>query len=84
MGADQKGDAVKRTTKTGSLLTRGRIRKGQSQEQIAEALGCVRGHVANVEGGRSSIPGERLLDWAEAYGVGLRALAEALREDFRG
>jgi len=72
-----------RKSVVGVLLTTGRTKAGRTQLEVAEALGISRGQVANVEGGRSSIAGEMIYEWAEFCGVSCKALCRALAEDFR-
>lgn len=58
----------------GDLLLSHRTAKGWTQEQLSEAVGCTRSHIANLELGKSDVPLKTVQRIADALSVSAKDL----------
>lgn len=68
-------------TAIASRLKLARERAGLSQGQVAKILGLHRPSVSEIEAGRRGVPAEELSAMANAYGVSVSWLVEAVEPD---
>ena len=58
----------------GELLREHRTAKGWTQEQLSEAVGCTRSHIANLELSKSDVPLKTIQRIADAFGISAKDL----------
>lgn len=66
----------------GSLIKKLRIKKGLTQNQVAEALGVTSGYVSNVENNRTAMSLRMLIYYAKLTGYSLDALVGELESEY--
>ena len=72
---------IARFTSTGRLLTKARLAKHLSGEQVADRIGVTRTQYVNMESGRSSTVAHRLWSLCRVLGIDAAALLRALERD---
>ncbi|MFQ5503461.1 MAG: helix-turn-helix domain-containing protein [Planctomycetota bacterium] len=76
------GNCVPRQTSVGRLLTRARLARGWTQDQVAACLDATRQHINNIEAGRSGVRAAHLWTLCRVLKIDPGKLLRALERDY--